>query len=146
MAENEKPLGYIPDGVKENVYFVIKNEKHIVTRGRKNRSNFRDDCGVWESGKGSTPKTSYLILPREDLKKIIKKKTLGELYCFEKKTKGKLHYVPLNPQPTDDELLHLHRYYAYLKEDNKKKKKTRNKAKERKENGQLHYKQFGESY
>ena len=57
LAENEKPLEYIPDGVKENVYFVIKNEKNIMTRGRKNRSNFRDDCGVWESGKGTTPKT-----------------------------------------------------------------------------------------
>ena len=29
LAENEKPLEYIPDGVKENVYFVIRNEKTL---------------------------------------------------------------------------------------------------------------------
>lgn len=41
LAENKKPLEYIPDGVKENVYFVIKKGKNIMTRGRKNPSNFR---------------------------------------------------------------------------------------------------------
>lgn len=45
LAENKNPLEYIPDGVKENVYFVIKNEKNIMTRSRKKRSNFRLEFG-----------------------------------------------------------------------------------------------------
>ena len=107
---------------------MIKNEKkqkNIITRGRKNRSNFRDDCGVWESGKGTTPKTCSLVLPSGDLKKIVKRLDQNDLYCFEKKAKGKFYYTPpLNTQPTDDELLHLHRHYAYLKEDNNYRKRV----------------------
>ena len=86
-----------------------------MTRGRRHRSNFRDDCGVWQSGKGTTPNTSYLVLPSEYLKKISKRHDQNDHFYFEKKAKGKFYYTPLNPQPTDDELLHLHRYYAYLK-------------------------------
>ena len=95
-----------------------------MTRGRKNRSNFRDDCGVWESGKGTTPKTCHLVLPSGDLKKIVKRLDQNDLFCFEKKAKGKFYYTPFNPQPTDDELLHLHRHYAYLKEDNNDRKRV----------------------
>ena len=37
------------------------------------------------------------------------------MFCNEKKIKGKYEYVPLNPQPSDDKILHLHRYYTNLK-------------------------------
>ena len=75
--------------VSKKMYILSsKIKKNIVTRGRKNRSNFRDDCGVWESGKGTTPKTSYLILPSGDLKKIVKRKNLGGLIAMKRKLKG----------------------------------------------------------
>ena len=35
-----------------------------------------------------------------------------------RKTKGKKVYEPLQPQPTDNEILTIHRYYAFLKADN----------------------------
>ena len=95
-----------------------------MTRGRKNRSNFRDDCGVWESGKGTTPKSSFLVLPSGDFKKIVKRRDQNDLYCFENKSKGKFYYTPLNPQPSENEVLHLHRYYAYLKENNNYRKRV----------------------
>ena len=28
--------------------------------------HYRDDCGVWQSGKGTTPKTCYCVLPSGD--------------------------------------------------------------------------------
>ena len=124
LRENETPLEYIPEGTKENVYFVINNEQNVETRAKKYRSNFRDDCGIWDSSKGTTPKTSYLILPGGGLKKIVKRKDLDNLYCIEKKAKGKKVYEPLQPQPTDNDILTIHRYYAFLKADNTYKKRV----------------------
>ena len=40
------------------------------------------------------------------------------------KVKGKYEYVPLNPQPADNELLLLHRYYTPLKTDKNYKKRV----------------------
>ena len=65
--------------------------------------------------KSISKRTTYLILPSGDLKHIVKRKDLGDLYCFERKRKGKKEYVPLNPQPKDDELLTLHKYFGYHK-------------------------------
>ena len=95
-----------------------------MSRNKNTRSNFRDDCGVWDSGKGSTPQTTYLILPSSELKHIVKRKDLGDRYCFERKRKGKKEYVPLNPQPNENELLTLHKHFGYLKLDNNYKKRV----------------------
>ena len=40
LAENEKALEYIPESVKENVWFVIENSKNVVSRSKNNRSTY----------------------------------------------------------------------------------------------------------
>ena len=40
IAENEKALEYIPDSVKENVWFAIENGKNVVSRSKNNRSAY----------------------------------------------------------------------------------------------------------
>ena len=40
LAENEKALEYIPDGVKENVWVVIENGKNVVSRSKNNISGY----------------------------------------------------------------------------------------------------------
>ena len=62
--------------------------KNIMTKGRRNHSNFRDDCGVWQSGKGTTPNTYYLVLPNGDLKKIVKRRDQNDLFISKRKPKG----------------------------------------------------------
>ena len=54
-------------------------------------------------------------MPSDELKGIVKKKKEG--YYFKRKKKGGYYYEPLNPQPQDNELVQLHRYYAKLKKD-----------------------------
>ena len=49
----------IPNGVKENTYFLIKNDKNVEKRKQKMRSNFNDDCGAWLSKSSSTKKTLF---------------------------------------------------------------------------------------
>ena len=84
MAENETPLECIPLGSKENVYFAIKNDSYMENRNKKQRSYFPDDCGVWNSASGSTPKSTYLILPNGELKKMFRKMASSVM----KKVKG----------------------------------------------------------
>ena len=45
----------IPDGLKENIYFVISNVGNI-SRGR---NLYPDDCGTWQSSSGSTQTCYY---------------------------------------------------------------------------------------
>ena len=44
------------------------------------------------------------------------------LIVLREKNKGKKVYEPLQPQPTDNEILTIHRYYDFLKADDTYKK------------------------
>ena len=54
----------IPEGSKNNVYFVIKNSGNTDKRSRGQQSSFSDDCGVWDTNKGSSHNKTeiYLVL------------------------------------------------------------------------------------
>ena len=58
---------------------------------------------------------NYIFFDITILNGIIKRTNEG--YCFKQKKKGQYCYVPLNPQPSDTEVIELHRYYAKLKKD-----------------------------
>ena len=49
----------IPKGLKENTYFVITNENNMDKRNRGMRSNFEDDCGIWQTKSSSTKTTLF---------------------------------------------------------------------------------------
>ena len=115
LQESDKCLETIPTGLKENVYFVVKNEDNFDRRKNGQNSRFSDDCGVWNGDKGTSPTSYFIILPSGELKGVVKRKDEG--FCFKKKSKGKYQYIKLNPQPLDSELIELHRYYAKLKID-----------------------------
>ena len=54
----------IPEGNKNDVYFVIKNSGNTDKRSRGQQSSFSDDCGVWDTNKGSSHNKTeiYLVL------------------------------------------------------------------------------------
>ena len=76
------------------------------------RSDFSDDCGAWSDTKGSSPKTWYLILENDLLKKVFWK---NGKYCTELQENKQRRYLPLEPQPKENQLLGIQRYYATLK-------------------------------
>ena len=51
----------IPNGVKENVYFVVNNEENVQKRASKVKSEFFDDCGIWETSSGCSPKSGNIL-------------------------------------------------------------------------------------
>ena len=109
----------VPQGVKNNVYFLVQNETNIQKRSDGQRSNFYDDCGAWESQKAMSAKTTHIVSER--LKQVTLK---NDQYCIKQKRQGRITWVPLNPQPDECDIVILHKYYASLKKDNRYKKRV----------------------
>ena len=115
LQASDRCLEQIPTRLKENVYFVVRNDQNFDSRKNGGRSRFSDDCGVWQGRKGGSPISRFLVLPSGELKGIVKREGTG--YCFKRKIKGQYQYVPLNPPPLDSEIVELHRYYTKLKKN-----------------------------
>lgn len=105
LLQNESSvMQSIPKGVKEDVYFVLENSNNISKRMRGEISNFEDDCGVWNSKVSSTKKTVFHHV--DGMFKVIEMKNCK--YC----TKIMKEWVPLEPQPLEDELMIMKRFYT----------------------------------
>ena len=63
----EDVIDKIPPGRKENVFFVIDNERNMDKRKNDQRSDYNDDCGAWKSS-GASPKTCYTVSDNGSLK------------------------------------------------------------------------------
>ena len=71
----------IPKGVKENVYFLIDNESNKTLRKTGRCSSFCDDCGIWNTSTGASPKTTYLVSGEFNFRTLHFK---NGRYCVEK--------------------------------------------------------------
>ncbi len=114
FLENSSVHTKVPTGKKENVCFLVNNESNLDNRSQGGRSDYWDDCGVWNAGAPTTP-TVYLCSNTSDglvIKRVIVKKA-GE-WCHEKQINKKKVWIPLDPQPASEELLYVHRHYSNL--------------------------------
>ena len=50
----------IPNGKKENIYFLLNNNRNTTNRLKNKKGLYEDDCGVWDSTKCPTTKTCYI--------------------------------------------------------------------------------------
>ncbi|XP_076102019.1 uncharacterized protein LOC143071537 [Mytilus galloprovincialis] len=107
-------LDNIPGGIKNNVYFVVKNDDNVERQKQGDHSEFPDDCGVYNSNRGKDPKTFFIVNPEGTLQVVYK---MGDQFCSEKRIKGKLVYLPLQTQPSLDILIELNRKYSTLSND-----------------------------
>ncbi|XP_053375386.1 uncharacterized protein LOC128547267 isoform X2 [Mercenaria mercenaria] len=101
-------LEEIPCGRKDGMYFVVDNTINIENRKIGKKSEIWDDCGAWKNA--STP-TSLFILINNKLTAIVKGQ--GQ-YCVERQVNKKREYIPLEPQPSEDSILIVHRLYQTL--------------------------------
>jgi hypothetical protein len=108
----------IPRGLKENVWFLIDNSYNLQHPERRNV--FYDDCGVWDSQKGSVAKT-YLLLDDDNqgikcslrirAGKFIQLRVKGR----KKPKEAENEWIEMDPQPEPNRVVICHRYYAFLK-------------------------------
>ncbi|KAK3082402.1 hypothetical protein FSP39_014261 [Pinctada imbricata] len=115
-----KSLNHIPSGLKENVVFLLKNDPKSDSSNDSKRS-FPDDCGIWDTKTGTSPKSVFLKTNDGKLKLIFLRK--GH-YHFQKKVKGKMTYEKIEPQPSPSNLVTIQRYYTTLKKDKQYRKRV----------------------
>jgi hypothetical protein len=101
----------IPEGTKSDVFFMVKNDRNLISRDKGQRSSFSDDCGIWDSSKGSSPDLFY-DFTRRQIESSVQK---GDKFCDAKKVKGKKTFTPIESQP--ENVIELVRNYSVLKKD-----------------------------
>ena len=99
----------IPDGLKNNVYFILDGKKNLEWKSYGKPPEFFDDCGAWDrEGKGA-PTTYYHV-----------KGEIVSLLAFNKSRH--LYYtckgLQIYPQHHPYEILIVKRCYLKLKADN----------------------------
>ena len=114
LLQSPPAFDEIPFGKKENVYFVLNNSSNLERRANLKKVVFPDDCGTWIGSFGTCPRAHFLRLGGGDFKKIYLKK--GQ-FCIEKQISRKRSYIPMDPQPPNQEIAVVHRYYTTLKLD-----------------------------
>ena len=85
-------------------------------RRQGKKSNFEDDCGAWSSKSSSTKKIYSTTRGAGSIKMVQLK---NKQYC----TKRLGEWVPLEPQPLEDEVMVMKRFYTCLKRKPEYKKK-----------------------
>ena len=114
LRQPQTILERIPVGEKSNVYMTINNDSNLQRRARGQRSQFDDDCGAWTVGRSVI--SDYWRTPAGEFRYLFARN--GQ-YCTEKLVCGKRTYLPLEPQPADDDVYTIHRYYATQSDDGK---------------------------
>ena len=98
-------LENVPLGKKENVYFVVANVKNVEKRDVKCKAQYYDDCGVWDSRKG----TSFVYVKVNiGWSKAYKRNVL---MCQQKQVNKVQTYVQMEPQPIEDTILIMNKNY-----------------------------------
>ncbi|XP_064106436.1 uncharacterized protein LOC135215536 [Macrobrachium nipponense] len=111
-CNSESAISCIPRGTKSNVYFVCTHSGLDL--------DFADDCS-WVSG-SSIHRTRYVCLPNNALKRVAYR---NSLYVIPQLTSGERTFVPLNPQPSHDDILEINtRTFSHLESADYKKRAT----------------------
>ena len=103
-----------PD-VPPNCYLLVDNERNMkrFATGNNKKCDFYDDCGTWDHEKGNTVKTTYVVTDGSLRHVELKNKQ----YSTKMRRPKKVIWVPLDPQPEDQNVVTISRYYAISKID-----------------------------
>ncbi|KAK3082787.1 hypothetical protein FSP39_005298 [Pinctada imbricata] len=110
-SKEKRVYNTVPSGRKENVYFVVDNQKNKKNGHDQRRRVFFDDCGVWNTSRRTTIRDH---IATEGMKSVTLR---NGVYCTEKTVKGTKQWVPLSPQPERKDVVQIHRYYTSLRAD-----------------------------
>ncbi len=104
-------LDKVPVGLKNNKYYIINNQENIDKRARGESSHFWSDVGAWDPDHdASTTTTKYYCGGDGSMRVVYYPKKIG-LYCIEKQINKKRTYVPLEPQPEENQIVYVMRHY-----------------------------------
>ena len=121
-SPEDKILRCVPEGPKNNARFVVDNTQNFERYKQSQRMEFWDDCGAWVSSCSTSTKTYYIKTSESGSLRSIRKHK--NVYGLPKKVKRKIIWIPMDPQPKEEDLVILHRYYSVLKADTNYKKRV----------------------
>ena len=101
MLQERPSVKVIPQGIKENVLFMLGNKDNISRQAYRQRPCYAVDCGAWSGG---SRKIHHYFISENNLDYVDKK---GEQYF--KYVKGK--HVCLEPHTVND-IIVFKRYYC----------------------------------
>jgi hypothetical protein len=110
---------FIPPGIKNNVYFVVQNSENIEIREPRMKRGL-DDCGIWHSRNGYS-KICFIKTKAGNLNNVMPRKNK---FYYQRRSRTKVKYDLIEPQPDPSTVLTLRRYYATLKLDPTYKKRV----------------------
>ena len=58
-------------GIKENAFFVIRDDENNERRADEKNGKYADDCGVWDSKKGRVVKSVFVKSEDNTLKSVV---------------------------------------------------------------------------
>ena len=102
LVQSKNPISCVPNGLKENISFVIEDKKNLTLAKQKKHRNFRDDCGAWAEG---NTKKIYFVCDNEIFVRLY--------YLKGKFFSEKSHKTEVNPDK--NYLYKAHCYSASLK-------------------------------
>lgn len=102
----------VPAGLKQNVYFVVSQAANSNRRDTGAKGRHWDDCGAWQSA--SCPTSHYLQRSDGSWRQL---RLIDGQYCVKIRSGSTYMNVPLDPQPTKNEVVKVSRYYTTLKAD-----------------------------
>ena len=120
IVQRQTVLPSVPPGDKSDSYMLVDNTRNTERLERKQRCEFYDDCGAWDSKKGNTVKSSYIAIDNR-LKSVVLK---NDLFCTERRSQGKKTWEPVSPQPALSQVITLSRYYTVSKTEPSFKKRV----------------------
>ena len=89
---------------------LVNNERNMakIASGKTKNCDFYDDCGAWHYTKGNTCKTTYVVTDGSVRHVELK----NSQYSTKVRRQGKVHWQPLDPQPANEDVVTISRYYA----------------------------------
>ena len=115
LRSEQEMMEGIPEGTKENAFYIINNAANLLRRKYYKFSQFIDDCGSWASGP-----TNLTLFVFDDgiLTRVTMKDSLYGTTCTKRVTGGRhVVFTALSRQPLPHEVIHLHKAYAKHKHD-----------------------------
>ena len=101
-------LEKIPNGEKNNAFYIVSNRNNSERRSAGYKCDFTDDCGAWVSSKGTSPTSLFLLQNNNHLINVFRRD--GKI-CISKQVIKKRIMIPLDPQPMDTDVICVHRYF-----------------------------------
>ena len=101
-ADDKTTVESIPNGRKENVYFIVSEDKNLLRSNNGKTKRYPDDCGVWNTSRGKVANTHFVVEKDKKMKSLILR---NQRYYTRKMISGKTVLEKVEPQQSPEQIM-----------------------------------------